>query len=128
MEYGANLSRIGLTIGTFQKQLEALLMPTKEEIKEFLMKQYGSTEDLLKLTQKQIKIIEHPVGGKVKSLATLSGWENRGNLQLQTPSSFQAWVRWMYGLEALNKEEIKEFLMKQYGSTEDLLKLNRTQI
>ena len=103
-------------------------MPTKEEIKEFLMKQYGSTEDLLKLTQKQIKIIEHPVGGKVKSLATLSGWENRGNLQLQTPSSFQAWVRWMYGLEALNKEEIKEFLMKQYGSTEDLLKLNRTQI
>ena len=96
MEYGANLSRIGLTIGTLQKQLETLLMPTKEEIKEWLTEEYGCTEDILKLNWKQVKTIEHPVGGKVTNLATLSGWENRGNLQLQTPSAFQAWVRWIY--------------------------------
>ena len=140
MEYGANLSRIGLTIGTLQKQLETLLMPTKEEIKEWLTEEYGCTEDILKLNWKQVKTIEHPVGGKVTNLATLSGWENRGNLQLQTPSAFQAWVRWMYGLEEVKiltkeeiqelvtKEEIKKFLTKKYGSTEDILKLIYNQI
>ncbi len=105
MEYGADLSRIGLTIGTLQKQPEDLLMPTKDEIKEFLTKQYGSTEDVLKLTSKQISAIEHPVGGKVTNLATLSGWENPGKLLLTNPSGFQAWVRWMY---PENEDELKK--------------------
>ena len=60
-------------------------------------------------------------------LVKLSGWENRGNLRLDRPSGFQVWVRWMNDLEevkALNKEDIKYFLTKQYGNTEDILKLN----
>lgn len=140
MEYGADLSRIGLTIGTLQKQLDTLLMPTKEEIKQWLTEQYGSTEDILKLTGKQITTVKHPVGGKVISLVKLSGWENRGKLDVVNPSGFQAWMRWMHDLEEVKiltkeetqelvtKEEIKEFLTKQYGSTEDILKLNGTQI
>ena len=138
--YRADLSHIGLTIGTLQKQLETLLMPTKEEIKQWLTEQYGSTEDILRLTQKQIQAIEHPVSGKVTSFAKLSGWENRGKLQLSNPSGFQVWVRWMYDLEEVKiltkeeiqelvtKEEIKQWLTEKYGSTEDMLKLNMRQI
>ena len=97
--YSTDLSRIGLTIGALQKQLENLLMPTKDEIKKFLTAEHGSTEDILSLNAKHIKAIKHPVGGKVTSLATLSGWENPGKLDVLTPASFQAWVIWMYDLE-----------------------------
>ena len=36
------------------------------------------------------------MGGKVANLAKLSGWENPGNLRLNNPSGFQAWVMWVY--------------------------------
>ena len=72
---------------------------TKEGIKKFLTEKYGSTEDILKLNTKQIQEIEHPVGGKVKNLAALSGWGNRGKLDVVTPTGFQALVRWVYDLE-----------------------------
>lgn len=69
---------------------------TKERIKEFLTTQYGCTEDILKLTKKQINAIKHPFGGKVTNLSKLSGWGNPGKLDVAIPSGFQTWVRWMY--------------------------------
>ena len=78
---------------------EVQTLVTKEEITRFLRKEYGSTEDILSLNAKHIKAIKHPVGGKVTSLATLSGWENPKKLNVANPIGFQAWVRWMYDLE-----------------------------
>ena len=76
--------------------------------------------------------MKHPVsGGKVGSLATLSGWKNPNDLNTFGHIGFQAWVRWLYNLEereTLTKEEIKKFLIEQYGSTENILKLNQKQI
>ena len=76
--------------------LEEAKVLTKEGIKHFLTKQYGSTEDILKLSWKQIQEIEHPVGGKVMSLSKFSDWKNPENLSPKIPKGFQAWVRWMY--------------------------------
>lgn len=115
-------------------QQESSEWPSKKSIKKYLLAEFWSEENLLKIPRRRIQYHVHPKWGKVGKLAELSGWENEKKYIVSTPRGFRAWITWMFDREEVEnekkiwKEEIGSWLLKQYGSAKNLLTLGAGEI
>ena len=68
----------------------------KEDIRKFLIEEYGTIEVLLSMNSAAIRKIEYPNHGKIVKLGTLSWWKSPDEIALHIPEAFYSWVRWLY--------------------------------
>ena len=126
--FEANFGRIGIDINNIQQEIKASTTYTKKNIQEWLLREYGSIGNLMRLSQNEIKTMKYEQCGYINKIAAISGWS--GSENVQTRAWFQAWLCWIYEIERkdLTKKDIQEWLLKEYGSIGNLMRLSHIEM